>query len=37
VQSKGLIFDQPELKNYLKQQLQLMKLADEAVRIDFLE
>ncbi|MEW9053487.1 MAG: hypothetical protein AB2392_20170 [Neobacillus sp.] len=37
VQSKGLIFDQPELKNYLKQQLQLMKLADEAVRIDFPE
>ncbi|OLS41299.1 hypothetical protein [Bacillus sp. MRMR6] len=35
VQSKGLIFDQPELKNALKQQLLLMKLADEAVRIDF--
>jgi hypothetical protein len=37
VQSKGFIFDQPELKNALKQQLQLMKLADEAVRIDFPE
>jgi hypothetical protein len=35
VQSNGVIFDQPELKNALKQQLQLMKLADKAVRIDF--
>ncbi|WP_066310419.1 hypothetical protein [Bacillus sp. FJAT-29814] len=34
-QSKGLIFDQYDIKDYLKQQLQSLKLHDEAERISY--
>jgi hypothetical protein len=36
-QSKGLIYDNQELKAYLKQQLLLLHLNDEAARISYPE